>query len=128
MKKGLAVLLVILLLPLFAAFAEEGPVQTLSDDGRLIQEDYVTEDGRPKTGPGGFARRVLDYDDEGRVVRESFFDDQLAPAPNKDGVIVIERDYDGDKVVRARYLDADGAPMLYERLGAFCEAFEYDGA
>ena len=110
-----------------AGYAEGQIEQLFSDDNKLIQEDYKVDGGALAMGPDGFARHTLEYDERGNVVREAWLDDQLNPVANKDGVYAVAREYnEANRVAVVRYLDAQGNPMLYEKLGAYGESFEYD--
>ena len=88
-------------------YAEGAIEQLFSDDNKLIQEDYKIDGDALAVGPEGFARHLLDYDDRGNVIRESFLDADLKPAANKSGIITVEREYDAEnRVIVTRYLDA----------------------
>jgi hypothetical protein len=113
--KHFITLTIVLTLILTAFGIAEGvdPIQTFSEDNRLIQEDYIGESGQRILGPKGYSRRVMTYDDGGHVISEAFYNEALELAPNKDGIVVIERNYDeAGRVTGYRYLDAEGQPMI----------------
>ena len=64
-------LTIVLTLILTAFGMAEGvdPVQTFSEDNRLIQEDYIDESGQRILSPNGYSRRVMTYDAGGHELR-----------------------------------------------------------
>ena len=129
MNRKLFIVLLVGALLFASALAEGDMVQTFSEDNTLLlQEDY-TVDGKLAVGPDGFARHTLDYDDAGRVVREAFYDDSLALAANKQGIVIVTREYDENgRVSKIMYLGADEQPMLYSKLKAYGEICGYDAS
>ena len=70
-----------------------------SEDGRLIAEEYRAKDGGLAVGAKGFARHELEYDAAGNAVWEAWFDAQLNPMPNRDGVTaLVKKTLDFEKI------------------------------
>ena len=98
-------------------------------NGRRVMETCYNAVGVPCLNTGGWCRVKRQYDEAGNAVWEVYFDADLNPAPNSSGIIAILRSFnENGKVTRAMYFDGNGAPMLYARIGACGEAFEYDEA
>ena len=121
-------IVLIMILTIFGLAEGVEPVQTFSEDNRLIQEDYINEGGQRILGPKGFSRREMTYDDGGHVIREAFYNEALELAPNKDGVVVTERRYDeAGHVIWYRYLDAEGQPMAVKGVVEMEQGFDESG-
>ena len=75
-------IVLIMILAFFGLAEGVDPVQTFSEDNRLIQEDYIDEGGQRILGPKGFSRREMTYDDGGHVIREAFYNEALELAPS----------------------------------------------
>lgn len=127
MKKSIIALLCLVTLP-YIGLTETELVQITSDDGVVLREDYL-DDGRLTMGEKGFARHTFEYDDRGNPIVEAFYDDSGALTENKDGIVVLKREYDDDnRVSRIWYLGTDDQPMIYKKSGAYGEAFKYNEA
>ncbi|MDR1580598.1 MAG: hypothetical protein LBS35_09600 [Synergistaceae bacterium] len=73
------------------------------------------------------ARKRLEYNNKGFVVREIFFkDNSNIPASSIDGVngVIYERDAEG-RLLKVVYVDKDGNPAINET-GYSCKIFSYD--
>ena len=59
MKQLLVMVITLMLFSNFSLAEGVDPVQTFSEDTRLIQEDYIDEGGQRILGPKGFSRREI---------------------------------------------------------------------
>ena len=94
MKREIIALLAVLMLARGACAEADKPQQYFKNDQYLIQEEYVYDAGKLYGGEKGFARHVLTYDDGNHVIREEYFDENMAPICNPDGYFAVERRYD----------------------------------
>lgn len=83
-------------------------------EGRLMQIASSGTSGRPIARAGGYGREVWEYDDQGRVSAEAWFDLLEAPMTHQGRDCARETlvyDAQGD-VAERRCVDADGAPTI----------------
>ena len=85
MKRILAFILTFLCCAESVSAAEGYYIRVYTADEKLIREDFsLDEDGKNlSVGPDGYARRTLEYDERGNTVRETYYDENGEPAPNK---------------------------------------------
>ena len=97
--------------------------------GQLSQRARSGASGRPIAGKGGAARDVWEFDAEGRVVAESWFDVIEAPMTHRGrgcAKETIAYDVHGEESER-RCLDPEGEPTLSSVLGAAGRLWQRDG-
>lgn len=82
--------------------------------------------GEPILRKDGYAAVEREYDEEGNVVTEKYYDADLQPAPCNNGYEAIRREYnDNKKVIKEEYIDHDGQPMTNKK-GVYQTAYEYN--
>ena len=72
-------------------------------------------------------RSDREFDADGRVVRETYYDKSGSVGANDSGVITVKTAYSEDGSTRElHYFDALGEPMMPESLGAYAEIRTFD--
>ena len=118
-------MLILLILPVVTA--EVTVKQAFDGDGRLIQEDYVNEDGKLVAGPYGYACRLLTYSEDGLEVTETYCDVKDRQVADSQGRYGITETFDeSGRLVARMTLNKNGAAAKDPVTGAYGETFEYD--
>ena len=75
----------------------------------------------------GYARVQRELDEDGNILRESYYDASNKPVTIEDGYATIVRKYNEDhQVVRESYFGEDGKAMLLPSTGYAAVTYEYD--
>lgn len=86
-----------------------------SDGGFMMRHDL------------GYAAVVLEYDNMGNVIRESYFDQNDEPTVGtQEGYAVCESRYDGANCIEKRFLDTQGQVTFGRNVGYAIVRYQYD--
>ena len=97
--------------------------------GNPVKERYYGAKDRLVLLPSGSAGTDRQFDEEGRVARETFVDTWEQPAANSAGLVTIAYEYDEkDRVRLRRYYNAAGRAARDPATGAYGEAYAWSDA
>lgn len=99
--------------------------QTLDGRGRVLRERFFDEDGRPINLPAGNHSAEFEYDSRDNKTLSSYRDVRGNLVTMPDGYSFVEQVFDGDRIMRVRYLDAERRPVQ-ARWGYAEIRFAYD--
>ena len=100
---------------------------TWADSKHKTSERYFDASSKPVVLEDGYSGVDREFDDKMRTVAITYHDASGEVGPNDKGVITLRIEYnEKGRAGKRTYFDASGAPMLYEAIGAYGEAFEYD--
>ena len=98
-----------------------------NENKQKISERWLGVSGRPalyKSSHSGIDRV---FGEDGKPIRETYYDADGNIGPNKSGVITVETSYDAEgRITELRYFDENGQPMVLASLGASIEQRTYD--
>lgn len=90
----------------YYAYAEI--IKIYNENNKLIEMEYCTVDDMLSPGPHGFAVQTYEYDEKGRQIRTSWFDQARDPYVNSKGYASMTTVYAGDGSKTDTYYDAAG--------------------
>ncbi|MBQ9537758.1 MAG: toll/interleukin-1 receptor domain-containing protein, partial [Treponema sp.] len=86
----------------------------LDENGWVISQAYIGDDGKPKISDEGYAIVENKYDSARYLLEKSFFDADGKPVCNKDGIArTVWNDMGGRKSWEQLYFDDAGKPACY---------------
>ena len=99
----------------------------LSEDTKL-ELLWLDENDKPALNEdAGFAHVVREQDEDGNIIRVSFYDENEKPLTQKAGYAVVEREYDDHQhKTGERYLDEEGNLVAIPSTGYAAVKYEYD--
>ena len=93
-------------------------------DGRIVRIEYYLG-GQPVQTGNGYAAIERDYDEDGNIIEERYFDKAFRPAVSNAGYEVIRKKYNENRrVTEEKYLDHTGQPMMNAK-GVCRTIYEY---
>ncbi|MEJ1970379.1 MAG: toll/interleukin-1 receptor domain-containing protein [Rhizomicrobium sp.] len=97
--------------------------------GNPVEQLWTGPDGKPLLNAAdGIARQVSEYDAHGNLIRATFFDETLQPAPGLAGYAQYTDEYDSlGRVVRTDYRDLQGR-KVFGRNGVAGARLTFDAA
>ena len=99
--------------------------QAYNEQGKVSRIEYFLK-GELSTAAAGYAALEREYDGQGNIVCERYFNEKLEPTPCSQGYEVIRREYNEQKkVIRESYEDHTGAPMANNK-GVYLIERTYD--
>ena len=102
-------------------------IKTVTDTGTGISERFYDENGNPiRRWHLAYSEIIHEYDEQGRLIRNSLLGEDGELFIDTDGYAVEERSYNGNSQLwKVRYLDAEGNPVCTPAFG-YGREYEYD--
>ena len=79
-----------------------------NESNKVVEMEYCTIDDMLANGPNGFALQTFEYDDLGRQIRTSWFDQSKAPFVSPKGYVTMSSSYSEDGTKTDIYYDPVG--------------------
>ncbi|MBQ7165818.1 MAG: hypothetical protein IJR93_02565, partial [Treponema sp.] len=97
------------------------------ENGWVISQAYIGDDGKPKINDEGYAIFENKYDSAGYLIEKSFFDTDGKPVCNKEGIArIVWNDMGDRKSWEQLYFDDAGKPACYPGDGNAGLFYVYD--
>lgn len=97
-----------------------------SDDMKKpFRSEYYLND-QPTLIPEGYAAIEREYDENGNIIVERYFDTEFKPAPNNKGYETVKKEYNEDKkVIKETYYSHTGEAMVNNK-GVYQTIYDYN--
>ena len=85
-----------------------------NENNKVVETEYCTADNMFANGPSGFAIQTFEYDDQGRQIRTSWFDQSKTPYVSSKGYVTMSSSYAEDGTKTDTYYDAAGNVVVMQ--------------